>query len=221
MKKSERFKHVIMTRFNNGIYDKTEEQLKGLTPVEWMKQRYSLFKATRESVLTQKGNFEWVISFDPNTPDGYVQKCITDDRMTATCDDVRDYFTGMDIVEPWVITSRIDNDDLYRPGFVKAVQDAFEEKLMAIDIDYYQYDIRDLQKYTSERYTATSPFMSLVEPSDNVKTVYCRPHNKIVDGYPFKDGNRKIPAVKIHGQYAYMVIHNDNMANKIVGKPVK
>lgn len=215
MKKSKGFKHVILTRYNNGIYD-------GKDAVLWMKERYQLFRSTRDSVLSQDADFEWVLSFDERTPDSYVTKCLTDPRMKATTRDVRDYFEGQEIDEPWVITTRIDNDDLYRPGALKAIQSKFQEQIMVIDIDYYQWDLRDNKTYTSERYTCTSPFISLVEPSTRVKTVYCRPHNKLHDGYLITDTEKRaIPGVKIRERLAYMVIHGNNAANKIVGKEIQ
>jgi hypothetical protein len=186
-----------------------------------MKDRYELFKATRESVLSQDGDFEWVIALDGRTPSTFVEKLLTDDRMHVYFGDIRDYFDEYPVKDAeWVITSRIDNDDLYKPGFVKTIQDNFSPQIMAIDIDYYQLDIRDGQKYTSARDTCTSPFISLVEPSNRVKSVYCRPHNKLQGGYPFEEGNRNITGVKLRDVLAYMVIHDDNMANKLVGKPI-
>jgi hypothetical protein len=208
-----------MTRYNNGIYDK--EDLNGKTPSQWMKERFELFEATRESVLSQDGDFEWVISFDERTPKSYIDKVQTDERIVITYVDCREYFDIEPVTDAeWVITSRIDNDDLYIPGFVKAIQDNFSPQVMVIDIDYYQLDLRDGQKYTSARTTATSPFISLIEPASRVKTVYCRPHNKLRDGYPVEDGKKAIPAVKLRDILAYMVIHDDNMANKIVGEKI-
>lgn len=224
MKKSKGFKHVILTRYNNGIYD-------GKDAVLWMKERYQLFRSTRDSVLSQDADFEWVLSFDERTPDSYVTKCLTDPRMKATTRDVRDYFEGQEIDEPWVITTRIDNDDLYRPGALKAIQRAFEQRIMTIDIDYYQWDLNGNKTYTSgnvskgETYRPDdfgSPFISLIEPSDRIKTVYCRPHSKLIHGYLISDDEKiEIPHVKIHEQLAFQVIHGKNLANKITGKEIQ
>jgi hypothetical protein len=220
MQKSKKFKHVIATRFNNSVYDNAEELLTkfNMTVSEWMNERFELFKDTKHSVLSQEGEFQWVISFDHRTPPDYIKECCSDPRMVYTFKDLREYKYVSS--EPFVITSRIDNDDMYCPGFVKAVQAEFAPQVMVIDIDYYQK--AGNKYYTSERYTANSPFVSLVEPSSRVKSVYCRPHTKLPDGYPMEDGSLKsIPAVKIRRQLAFMNIHGHNLANKIVGKEIK
>lgn len=212
MKQLKQFRHFILTRYNNGLYDNENAE-------QWMKDRFKLFKKTRESILKQDGDFEWVISIDERTPQEWFDKIFTDDRMSWTTKDFREYFDHLTIDEPWVITSRIDNDDIYLDGFVKAVQEQFKPEIMAIDIDYFQF--YNGCNYTSERHTATSPFISLVEPSNRIKSVYCRPHYKLVSGYPISDTEKKIiPSVKLTEQYALMVIHESNMANKLVGKKV-
>jgi hypothetical protein len=217
-KKSTGFSHFILTRFNNGIYDREDSE-------KWMSERIKLFEATKKSVLSQKVAFKWILSFDSQTPDKVISEIITDDRMIPTTMDVRDYFKQAEIDTEFVITSRMDNDDLYLPGALKAIQLAFQPQVYVIDIDYKQYDMVSGDYYTSgnqlkgERFRErpTSPFLSLVEPATDIRTCYCRPHNKLTYGYPDKDGGSKIPAKKIRKQLAVMVIHSENMANKITG----
>lgn len=208
------FKHVVLTRYNwdNATQDfyKTHPN-----PKEWMVNRYDLFKATRESVLSQGVEFDWIISFDKNTPPSYIKKVCSAPNMYPVINDVRDLV--FDYEEPFLITTRIDNDDLYLSGALRAIQEAFEPKIMVIDIDYYQLDIETRKMYTSERDAPTSPFLSLVEPKETVKTVYCRPHSYLSSGYPFVDGKKQIPAKKL-GVFALQVLHGENLANKIVGR---
>jgi hypothetical protein len=204
-----------MTRYNNGIYDREDAD-------KWMKDRFNLFKKTRESVLSQEGDFKWVISFDERTPANVINKICTDERIIVTHRDVRDYFEGKRVDSEYIITSRIDNDDVYLPGFVKEVQSHFQPQVYVIDIDYYQHETRSDKYYTSERFGPNSPFLSLVEPTDYIRTCYCRPHSVLLSGYPSIDGTLvKIAAKKINKILAHMVIHSDNMMNKIVGREVK
>lgn len=220
-KKSKGFSHFILTRFNNGVYDNPKVE----DPARWMRERIKLFRATRESVLSQEGDFKWVLSFDENTPDKDIDKIITDERMIATAVDIRNFFDDYEVDTEWVITSRMDNDDLYLPGAVKAIQDRFTEQIYLIDIDYYQYDLESMQKYTSgneskgQRYRMLNngPFLSLVESSKWIKTCYSRPHTKMPDGYPFENGYFPIANCKIEEPLAMMVIHDENMMNKITG----
>ena len=203
-----------MTRFNNGIYDREDAK-------DWMQDRIKLFKLTRESVLSQKGDFKWIISFDERTPKNVIDKCITDDRMIVTFKDVRECFSEIEVDTDWVITTRLDNDDIYLDGAVEAIQENFNNYVHVIDIDYFQYETKTNKKFTSNRKAANSPFLSLVEPSNYVRTCYCRPHHLLLSGYPSESGEKiSIPAKKINNPFALMVIHSDNMANKIVGEEV-
>jgi len=214
------FKHVLLTRYNwdnaNQDFYTTHKR-----PKEWLKERLELFKATRESVLSQEGDFEWWISFDAATPESYIKKVCTDDRMKPVFDDFRHMGFAFDFEEPYVITTRFDNDDLYYEGAIKAIQDHFKPMLSVIDIDYHQLELNSGVYYDSDRYTPTSPFISLVEPTNDVKTCYCRPHSYLASGYPFESGNAEIPSFRINRPLAVMVIHDDNVANKIVGRKVK
>jgi hypothetical protein len=213
MKKSNVFSHYILTRFNFGLYDRDDAD-------EWMKDRMKLFAATKDSVLSQKGIFEWIISVDERTPEKYLKKIFTDDRMIKTHLDLRQVFLQGEVctIKDWVITTRLDNDDILLEGAIKAIQDHFKPEIRVIDIDYHQY--KDGVRYTSERFTTTSPFLSLIEPSSRVMTALCRPHSKLVTGYPSPTGLKAIRGKKIMGIYALMVLHGNNAANQLVGQKV-
>ena len=78
------FKHVILTKFNTlpavggMLYDNpTDANL-------WMDKRMPLFKHTKESVLSQNGDFKWIISVDERTPGRYIDAIKTDDRIIIT-----------------------------------------------------------------------------------------------------------------------------------------
>ena len=220
------FKHVLITRYNwqnetNDFYGNNPIlDTLGIDPKKWMKDRLELFKATRESVLSQGVDFDWIISFDGNTPVSYVKKVCTAPNMFPVYNDVRDLI--FDYPEPYIITTRLDNEDIYLPGALKAIQDAFEPMLMVIDIDYKQWDMDTDKYYGSDRDNASGPFLSLVEPKDYVKTCYCRPHSVLASGYPSKDGQKiAIRPHKIMQPLALMVLHDHNIANKIVGREVR
>ena len=231
MKRSKRFNHYILTRYNTQVdgkglmlYDKPGADV-------WMKERGELFEETKKSVLSQEGEFQWVISVDERTPKRFLNKIKTDKRIIFTNADIRDVFLSGEIIPDrnWVITTRLDNDDRYLPGAVLAIQAAHEKKLKVIDIDYEQLDLKTGKRYTSERRWATSMFLSLCEPSNRVLTAFCRTHGQVGSEYPagnltdtYPAGDRLIPihSYKIRKVYAYMVIHGDNLANKITGKPV-
>lgn len=201
------FKHYIMTRFNIGIYDRSDAD-------EWMKDRLELFQCTKLSVLTQECDFEWVIAFDDRTDTGLVEyEIITDPRMVAYYGDIRKFFEWFPAESEWIITSRLDNDDWYKPGAIKAIQRKFCKQEMIIDICYEQLDLKTRNRYTSGRAKPNSPFLSLVERGENPKTCYARPHNKMVQNFPLgMFASKEV--------LAYMVIHGNNIGNQITGEKI-
>ena len=218
MKKSKGFSHFILTRFNCGVYLSDDGQQ---WAEEWMDARMKVFVATKKSVLSQNVDFKWVISIDPNTPQEIREKIFTDDRMimheASDINFIKEIFNGTGLVKtPWIITSRLDNDDQYRPGALKAIQDAFTRKPGIIDIPYNQF--YKGKRYPSHRDNPNSPFLSLIEETRYaIRTCYARPHNKMsqdwpgprfVDLKPDKNGKPK--------PLAYMVIHESNMANRLI-----
>jgi len=189
------FKHVILTRFNLGLYDRPDAD-------EWMQHRMLYFSETRESVLSQEGDFEWILSMDERTPNRYIQDIVCDSRMAIIHEHPNTYKP-----DGFTITTRFDNDDLYFPGAIKAIQDCFVEEELVVDLKYVQ--LRDGVFYTSERPRPNSPFLSLISKEKNC---YVRPHTKMINDFKGIFASKEI--------YACMVIHDRNLANKIIGRKV-
>lgn len=194
-------KHYIITRYNLNLYNRPDAE-------EWMIHRWGLFQWTRDSILDQKGDWEWIILIDHRTPDQWRQK-LQGDRIRIIEGDV---WKAMAFIRPsseWVITTRIDNDDYYLSDDVfLQIQSKAEEREMVVDIDYYQEYKGEF--YTSERIAPNSPFVSLVEYSSLAKGVYHCQHTKI---------HIERHWVKL-GVLAVMVIHDQNLANKIIGNKI-
>jgi len=200
----QKLKHVILTRFNLGLYDSA-------TAEEWMAQRWPLFVRTRESVLNQEGDFEWRISVDRRTPGVWLGRMANDKRIRLSLDHPKEFRS-----EGWTITTRLDNDDLLFPGAVKAIQDAFEPRTLVVDLKYYQ--LYGGKLYTSgrnednwERPNPNSPFLSLIEHGAK-KTCYARPHSKMIEDFDSKFASNDV--------YACMVVHENNLGNSVVGREV-
>lgn len=233
-KRSKGFNHFILTRYNIPQWDGENYVSMYSKPVKakkWMDDRLELFEKTRESVLSQDGDFRWIISFDNRTPESVIDAIVTDKRMTAISsegkyqEEIVRYMKGQKL-KGFVITSRMDNDDIYLPGVILAIQDSFQPQVYVIDIDYIQHDIINNEKYTSGNATKheairvrnNGPFLSLVELANHIRTCYCRPHSVLIDGYPGSDGTKaKISSKKINTVFAEMIIHSENMMNKITG----
>jgi len=195
-------RHVILTRYNIGLYDRPAAE-------EWMVQRMPFFERTRESVLSQEGEFEWILCMDPRTPNRWLQEIITDFRMSIMYDHPKE-FRG----KGWTITTRMDNDDIYLPGAVQAIQDSFTEEEMVVDLKYHQLYNGELWSSGRavdgwERPHPNSPFLSLIS---NKKNCYARPHTRMIDDFKGRFASEDV--------LAYMVIHDNNLGNKIVGRKI-
>lgn len=198
------FTHYILTRFNVGLYSDNPYNVSD--PNEWMEHRLELFKACKESVLTQDAEFQWVLAVDEATPQKYLDEIFTDDRMIMYHGNLKEVFNTIKVDTDWVITTRMDNDDTYYEGALQAIQDVFYNRRMVIDIDYHQ-EYQGV-KSASKRTRANSPFLSLAEPTkDEIKTCYDKMHSNMPDHYP---------NFKIKYPYANMVIHDRNQCNKLV-----
>jgi hypothetical protein len=202
------FKHYILTRFNYGIYDREDAE-------DWMKQRMELFNTTAYSVLRQDVDFEWILGIDPRTPHDLRKRiCFADYRITCFEGHVKDVFKTNPTITPWIITSRLDNDDLYHPGALEAIQARFIQKEIVIDLKYIQLDRITGSRYTSGRDKPNSPFLSLIEKTDHpIRTCYARPHNKMAEDYP-------VAVFASQKPLACMVVHENNLGNKIVGERI-
>jgi hypothetical protein len=191
-----------------------------------MDVRWPLFAACKKSILSQEGEFEWVISIDQRTPERYIQRICTDSRISIIHKEINRVFEDKRIDADWVITSRIDCDDQYLPGAVKGIQARFEPMLKVIDIGSYKLDWNTGNVYRYDKRYPLSMFVSLIEPSSRALSVYCRPHGQVAGGYPMEgwygslDKFTAIPSEIIGKRYALMVCHDNNITNSISGEVV-
>ena len=213
---SKKFKHVILTKYNtqpvNGklLYDGDVEEAD-----KWMEERAPLFEKTKESILNQGEDFLWVVCIDERTPFRFRDEIDNEEpRIRLFEGDPWEYFIQFPIREPWIITTRLDNDDRHRPGSIKAIQENFTHKDIIIDLCYEQLVLETGKRYTSARPNPNSPFLSLIEENNKpIRTCYARPHNKMSqEGWKAIFASRDI--------FAYMVLHGNNIGNKIVGEEI-
>ncbi len=164
-------KHILLTRFamirpNWTISD------------SWLSDRYELLERyTLPSVEAQTcKNFKWVLIADPSFPE--IDRCrlesytdvawvVKDDYAKA----IQPYIENTD----WVVTTRLDSDDVICNTFIEGVQSAFIEREM-----WYSYSRGYVAKgdRAFARTMWNSPFVSYGEPTTGAKTVYWLPHMK-------------------------------------------
>lgn len=207
-----KFKHYILTRYNLGIYSKDNPYAATVgDPEKWMKHRAQLFKACYDSVMNQTcKDFEWIIAIDGATPFRWYRKLMSHERVIIVYTQPHQTLRYFDHEAEWLITTRLDNDDILHPDFVAKIQAQFDETTKLIDVHYEA--VKDGVHYQSGRTRPNSPFLSLIEPwGENVMTALGRPHTVMCEQYP---------AVWLPDVLAYQMIHDRNVSNKINGRPV-
>ena len=221
------FTHYILTRYNTMLMPDGLLYDNPVKAKKWMDGRMPLFEACKESVLSQEGDFKWVISLDERTPKKYIKKIITDTRMSIVHCDVRDSLQEEKIETPWVITSRLDCDDQYKPGAVKAIQRKFRPRLRVIDIGYTELDWHTGKEHVGKCRYNGSMFISLVEPRSRVVTAFCRPHGQVSTQYPMGghwstkwEDLTDIGRIRMEEKLALMVCHGGNITNEIHGREI-
>lgn len=217
------FKHFLITRFNlrNEAWTTSRNQELVLTE-KWLENRFDLFHKFCFPCVQQQTNqnFEWLIFFDVATPEAYKQKIseyrtllknftpLYIDGMSSFLLHVQAIIRAADT--PYVITSRLDNDDCIRRDFIAQIQDQFHRQpYMALDfIDGYTLQIQPQIKI-GLRKQVYNPFISLIEQSKEAKSVWHVHHAS------WKKERR---VTRIYGKRIWMsVIHFENKANEFVG----
>lgn len=186
------FKHYLITRFNlkNPEWDVTKNNETLLTD-EWMEDRMWLFENfCFPSVAAQTNkNFNWLLFFDTTTPEKY-KKAITD-LISSNTNIKAFYINGMPefypeiqkfISEdskdvPYLITSRIDNDDCIHKNFINEVQHKFKSQdYMAVDV-IKGYSLQVKPRFIlGKKEHIFNPFISLIEKNESPKTVWFNDH---------------------------------------------
>lgn len=186
------FDHFLITRFNVklSIWEVTHSG-KEVRTNEWMEHRFNLFeKFTLPSVLNQtNNNFRWLIYFDKNTSEKYRKKALLLEQHHFN---ISVYFiTGMDVFLPeiisainnlrdyknnFLITTRLDNDDLIHKNFIKTIQESFiPENGTLIDLRRgYQLNLQNNKITIRHFFQHYSCFLSLIEDVSSFKTVFSR-----------------------------------------------
>lgn len=217
------FKHLLITRFNlrNSDWTTDKKNVKVLTD-QWHENRFKIFRDfCFYSVGAQTNtNFEWLVYFDTTTPDKY-KKIISDlDSQLKNFKPI--YVDGMDqfvpsimthissITEPYLITSRIDNDDCLSKNYIDEVQRRFDHQdFMAIDfVDGLTVQIEPEIK-VAKRLDQFNPFISLIEKNENPKSVWSIRHSHW-------KREKKITQVRNNRVWA-SIIHAENKINGFGG----
>ncbi|WP_242120405.1 glycosyltransferase [Aestuariivivens sediminicola] len=217
------FKHFLITRFNLRNPDwTTSKKNKSVLTKEWHDNRFELFtNFCFESVKGQTNtNFEWLVYFDTTTPEKF--KTIIRDLEKKMPNFIPIFIDGMSLFlpsitsyiakcsEPYIITSRIDNDDCLGKQYIATVQKQFNRQdFMAVDfIDGYTIQTHPQIKI-GKRLDQYNPFISLIEKNNNPKTVWSIRHSH---------WKREKHVLQLKGERHWAsIIHEENKVNEFEG----
>lgn len=186
------FKHYLITRFNlkNPEWDVTKNNETLLTD-EWMEDRMWLFENfCFPSVAAQTNKkFNWLLFFDTTTPEKY-KKAIADlisnhlnikafyiNGMPEFYPSIQQFISEDSKGIPFLITSRIDNDDCIHKNFINEVQHKFKSQdYEAVDI-IKGYSLQVKPRFIlGKKEHIFNPFISLIEKNEEPKTVWFNDH---------------------------------------------
>jgi hypothetical protein len=189
-------KHFLITRFN--LRASRWQTAKDGSPVlteKWLENRFHLFETyCLPSVQNQtQQNFIWLVFFDINTPEKYRDKAYKISQQYSNFHPV--FIDGIDNLKKsliivikqfitdnreFLITSRLDNDDIIHKDYMKTIQSLFRPiDQTVIDLRRgYQVTLGKPYSQIRKIHNVFNPYLSLIEDSDNFKTVFHKDHKK-------------------------------------------
>ena len=223
-----KFTHYLVTRFNVPI-EAWPEDKNGHRVLDdaWMSDRLYLFSAyCVPSVRNQANqNFKWIIYCDITTPE-FTRNMISGTLHDLHSASIRFVKSMPDMLQdlkeilhqsstPYVITTRLDNDDVISRDFTGTIQQHFVAKdkyIINLEGGFF-YDPGH-QVLTSMRIPDCNNFISLVESSGSQKlySVFGFPHTQVPEDI-------KIIGVD-EGMHWIRIVHDRNIRSELKGRPV-
>ena len=197
--------HVIITRYNVGLYSGGYLWSPKQPRAKWMHHRAELFHryCVPSIRAQQQQDFRWLVLFDAATPK---------DELAVTegvpCEIL---LTGADIIAtilawikqhvqtPWLVTTRLDNDDALHVSFVHELQQAVQE---CVEVLCFPTGWLMKEDYVGRVVWSSNPFSSLVEQTECAVSVCYGPHPKLKQTYKYRE---------LQGDRWLRVIHEDNL----------
>ena len=239
-----RFAHFIITQFNLRNFPLSDGA--GYEKwIQWTRNRIDLFrKFCLPSMINQTcKDFTWLLFFDSETPpefDGFIEN-LKSYKFIEICrsDGINDFYAGyFDEINKrltenagWIITTRIDNDDVLHRDAVKTIQLNFEEKHKYLISLASGYILNTADNRMSHYFYPMSPFISLIENTGNSPSgVFEKGHTKwdelrlfvfreIWHEF-FRPGKRKSRFILKRPMWI-QIVHGENVSNSFIrGLPV-
>lgn len=217
-------KHFLGTRFNLTVPDwKTSKNGEAVLTEKWLENRFNLFKNyCLPSVKNQTNqNFVWCIFFDVNTPLIYKKKIeiisqeyknlhpIFIDGISNLVPSFKDFIIKNSNYDEYIITTRLDNDDLIHKDFIKTIQKLYSpiaETVIDLQSGYQVTLPINFKNHQIRSYNHPSnAFISVIEHIDNFNTIYSKMH------YDWKNSNNIISYDK--KKMWIELVHQENKVN--------
>jgi hypothetical protein len=228
------YNHFIITRFNLKFPDITggkNASVIGVPGNEWLSHRTDLFmKYCLPSVLNQTSmNFKWLLYFDISTNNDFIQKFTELERQNSGLIKIyladgykhfldrytEDVLALCDQNCKYIITTRLDNDDIIHKDFVAKIQDNYnEQEFMAVNFVKILMLNPDNPEKLHIDYSFSNHFISLIERIRNGRIRGCFSKGD-------REWNRKNEILQIADKpYCTEIISGTNLLNRFRGLPV-
>lgn len=216
------FAHFVLMRFNVRTKHAAEPRDAAIRArADWLETRFQLFEEFCWPTLQAQSskNFELHVYFDNATPTTFLERfrnIVKDSPFVriVLCEFFDSDFALREVQErlpfgtPWILTTRLDNDDGLHRDFIKTVQNAVRPGVSEAINFPLGLVLTDRAIYsTSQRSNA---FISVFEDVSSCKTVLQVSHNEMVKRF----GIREISTYPMWFQH----VHGGNVSNKIRGR---
>jgi Putative rhamnosyl transferase len=212
------FTHLLLTRFNTAMgYAPSSKRLEA----DWLTHRLALFEQyCLPSVSGQQDvDFHWLVFFDAATPAWFRAKISASAPLVRpiyvegpASDEILRRFvieTGL-VSSPYLITTRLDNDDAIAKDHLRLVQDAFCGQ--AREFITFPSGLQLFRDHLYQVNWPSNPFLSLieaVEDEQSITTVFCIAHDHLHEASCVKQ-------VRSSPQWL-QVLHSENLGNELRG----
>jgi putative rhamnosyltransferase len=214
------FVHLVLTRFNTAVgYAPSARRLES----GWLRERINLFERyCLPSMRAQRdAEFRWVVFCDAASPEWfretmesyrttltpfYVEGWLTDDRIAQTIADSRLARA------PYLITTRLDNDDALARDHLARVQSTFHQQER--EFIEFPFGLQTFRGHLYSVYWHSNPFLSLIErvgAHNRFSTVFCMRHDHL--------NTRVKPHSIVCAPQWLQVLHANNVGNSLRGWP--
>ena len=214
------FTHLLLTRFNTAMdYAPSAKRL----DAHWLTARLALFEryCLASVAVQRRAQFQWLVFFDAASPAWFKERIAAFEPLVRpvyidgpATDEViakKVAETGL-VSSPYLITTRLDNDDAISKDHLATVQNVF--RYQHREFVTFPFGLQSFQGHLYNVFWLSNPFISLIEKigaNGEFTTVFCVAHDHV------GTANRRRTIIRT-SQWL-QVLHDSNLANSLRGWP--